>query len=351
LIIKKQHLNKEGFMKKQLAFALVLTLFAVFSAFAQKEKEKNPEDAIAREVIHEKPNTFKIIASKPPVPVKAFAVTRDAIWYATEEIVVCQPMKNGNPFGNPQQYPKLGSISSAGATGIAVDQRGDVWVSCEAGVAVSRGKAVTSYASADGGIPEGKVLAVAAGTGGDVWIGTENGAARFNGSSWTKYTTGDGLPSNKVQALVANPSRGEVYLGTNKGLSVYNGTSFQNYNAKNTGSNGLEWNDVKVLAKEPSTDVIWMTDGPKNINCFDGKNWKRFPEVQDGITSIMNDTRRTWFGHEGGVLRFNGEEWTSDKNMHGVTAEQVFAMQRDSEGNLCFGMEKGVMILSNPYRK
>jgi ligand-binding sensor domain-containing protein len=330
-------------MKKQLAFALILTLSAGFSAFAQKEK--NPEDAIAREVIHEKPNTFKIIASRSPV--KAFVVLRDAVWYATEEIVVSQPFNSKNH----QPYQKLDKIAASGVTSIAADSRGDVWIAGEEGVAVARGKNITSYTSADGGIPEGKVLAVASGTGGDVWIGTENGAARFSGGAWTKYTTGDGLPSNKVQALVANPSRGEVYLGTNKGLSVYNGTSFQNYNAKNTGSNGLEWNDVRVLAKEPGTDVIWMTDGPKNINSFDGKNWKRFPEVQDGITSIMNDTRRTWFGHEGGVLRFNGEEWTADKNMHGVLAEQVFAMQRDAEGNLCFGMEKGVMILSNPYRK
>ncbi|GBU22561.1 hypothetical protein R80B4_02471 [Fibrobacteres bacterium R8-0-B4] len=38
--------------------------------------------------------------------------------------------------------------------------------------------------------------------------------------------------------------------------------------------------------------------------------------------------------------------------MHGVQAEQVYAMYRDeSTGNLYFGMEKGVMILSNPYRR
>jgi len=327
---------------KLLAVAALMTLSMTVSAFAQK-KPQTDEDKMAREVIHEKPNEFKIIASRSPV--KAFVVLRDAVWYATDEIVVNQPLNSKTH----QPYPKLGNISSTGVTSMAADRSDNVWIACEEGVAVARGKNITSYTSADG-IPEGKVLAVAAGSGLDVWIGTENGAARFNGSSWTKYTTSDGLPSNMVQALVAN-GRGDMYLGTNKGLSVYNGSSFQNYNAKNTGNSGLEWNNITVMAKEPNTDVVWMTDGPKNLVTFDGKTWKRYMEIQEGITSIMNDTRRTWFGSESGLLRFNGEEWISDKNMHGVPAEQVYAMQRDANGNLCFGMEKGVMILSNPYRK
>jgi len=327
------------------ALALALAV-AVPSAFAQKAAPKSEEDKIAKEVIHEKPNEFKIIASRSPV--KAFVVLRDVVWFATDEIVVCQSLVAAKGALH-QQYQKLDKIAAAGVTSMAADNQGNVWIACEEGVAVARGKNITSYTSADG-IPEGKVLAVASGSGMDIWIGTENGAARFNGSSWTKYTTSDGLPSNVVQGIVTN-SRGEVYLGTNKGLSIYGGSSFQNYNAKNTGNSGLEWNNVRVLAKEPNSDVIWMTDGPKNLNTFDGKTWKRYVEIQDGITSIMNDTRRTWFGSEAGLLRFNGEEWVSDKNMHGVPAEQVYAMQRDANGNLCFGMEKGVMILSNPYRR
>jgi ligand-binding sensor domain-containing protein len=335
-------------LKHHAAAALALALaVAVPSAFAQKAAApKSEEDKMAKEVIHEKPNEFKIIASRSPV--KAFVVLRDVVWFATEENVVCQSLVAAKGALH-QQYQKLDKISSAGVTSMAADNQGNVWIANEEGVAVARGKNITSYTSADGAIPEGKVLAVAAGSGVDVWIGTENGAARFNGSSWTKYTTSDGLPSNKVQAVVAN-SRGEIYLGTNKGLSVYSGSSFQTYNAKNTGGSGPEWNDIKVLAKEPNTDVVWMADGPKNLNTFDGKTWNRYNEVEKGITSIMNDTHRTWFGYDGGLLRFNGEVW-SGKEMHGIPVEQVFAMQRDANGNLCFGMEKGVMILSNPYRR
>jgi len=335
--------------QKLAASAVLLTLsLGVSASYAQKAAAapKSEEDKMAREVIHEKPNEFKIIASRSPV--KAFVVLRDVVWFATDEIVICQSLVAAKGALH-QQYQKLDKIASTGVTSMAGDNQGNVWMAGEEGVAVARGKNITSYTASDG-IPEGKVLAVAPGSGLDIWIGTENGAARFNGSSWTKYTTSDGLPSNLVQAIVAN-SRGDVYLGTNKGLSVFNGSSFQNYNAKNTGNSGLEWNNIKVLAKEPNSDIVWMTDGPKNLNTFDGKTWKRYVEIKDGITCIMNDTRRTWFGSEDGLIRFNGEEWVEKKEQLGVPVEQVYAMQRDSNGNLCFGMEKGVLILSNPYRK
>jgi len=144
--------------------------------------------------------------------------------------------------------------------------------------------------------------------------------------------------------------RGNMYIGTNRGLSVYNGTKFENYNHRNTGSNGLDMNNIRVLAKEPNSEKIWMTDGPRNVVSFDGKEWNRFMDIQDGITSIMNDTRRTWFGSPSGLLRFNGEEWVSSAERHGVPVEQVYAMFRDNLGNLWFGMEKGVLMLNNPYR-
>ena len=292
----------------------------------------------AKETVYDKPREFKIIASNAPV--QAFAVLKNDVWYATEEVLISQPLNSKSH----QLFPKMGNIASSGITSMVADPMGRLWVGCEAGVAARVGSNFTSYTSAEG-IPAGKVTAVAAGSGGEVWIGTENGAARFRDGSWTKYTTAEGLASNKIQALIAD-SRGKIYLGTDKGLSVYDGGKFENFNAKNTGSDGLDWNNVKVLAKEPNKDVIWMTDGPKNINRLEGKNWKRFMEIQDGITSIMCDGRWIWFGAGSELLRFNGEEWVYNKGgVLGVPEmAQVNAMYRDASGLLWFGMEKGVMF-------
>jgi ligand-binding sensor domain-containing protein len=327
---------------KSLVPVAVLAFGVVSVSFAQPQKKGALSD---EGEVHEKPNEFKIYAANSPV--KAFAVLKNTLWYATDEIVVEQPMnaKTHKP------YQKLGNIPSAGTRSMAVDPSGRVWIAGDNGVAVHDGKAFTSYTE-DNGLPSKNATSLAISNIGEVWAGTEGGLARFSGGSWQAFTTKEGLASNKIQALVAD-SKGNLYIGTNKGLSVYDGSKFTNYNAKNSGSNGIEWNNVKVLAKEPNKDIIWMTDGPEtqNINRFDGKNWNRWIEIQKGITSIMNDTRRTWFGHESGILRFNGEEWVSDPKMHGIPVEQVFAMYRDNDGNLWFGMEKGVMMLNNPYRR
>ena len=331
---------------KHLLPAAALVVGIVSVGYAQP---KNPEDVKAKETVYDRPKEFKIFASSSPV--KAFAVNRNTLWFATDEIVVNQPLNSKNHT----KHPKIGNISSANTKAIIFDVRGRLWIACESGVAMNTGSGTTftSYTT-DDGLPSNNALALTSTNSGEVWVGTEGGAARFRDGSWTKFTTADGLLSNTVQALVTD-NKGLVYLGTTKGLNVWDGSKFQSYNSKNTGGNGIEWNNIKVLSVSPS-NVIWMTDGPEtdNINNFNGKTWNRYMEVQKGITSILTigDSRRTWtyFGSENGILRFNGEDWVDKAETHGIPAEQVYAMSRDSDGNLWFGMEKGVMMYPNPFK-
>ena len=322
-------------MLKRLIPAVILIVGAAASAsFAR------PADSVS----YERPNTFRIIPSSSPV--RAFAVLGNNLWYATDGALNLQPLNNTR--GN-QRFTAMGGIPATGITAIVFDRQGRVWIAAAGGVAMNTtGGNFTAYTSANG-LPEGAALSMAVGGGGEIWVGTENGAARFHNGAWTVFTTEQGLPSNRVQALLE--SHGKIYMGTNRGLSVFDGTKFENYNHRNTGDNGLDMNDVKVLAKEVDSDVIWMTDGPNNVNSFNGVNWKRFMGIRDGITSIMHDTQRMWFGSPEGLDRFNGEVWTSDPNRHGVPVQKVFAMYRDANGDLWFAMEKGVMHLNNPYRR
>jgi len=335
---------------KHLIPAAALVVGVVSVGYAQK----NPEDVKARETVYDKPKEFKIFASSSPV--KAFAVNKNTLWFATDEIVINQPLSAGSK--NQTRHPKVGNISSANTKAIICDAKGRFWVACESGVAMNGGTglAFTSYTT-DDGLPSNNASALASTPGGDVWVGTDAGVARFGSDgSWKKFTNADGLLSNTVQALVAD-SKGLVYIGTNKGLNVWDGAKLQSFHSKNTGNEGIEWNNIKVLAVS-AKDVVWMTDGPEtnNINnfVFSGNKWSRYMEVQKGITSIMiiGNDRRTWtyFGSESGILRFNGEDWVDKAEVHGIPAAQVYAMHSDDQGNLWFGMEKGVMMYPNPLR-
>ncbi|MDR0306012.1 MAG: hypothetical protein LBI42_04140 [Chitinispirillales bacterium] len=323
-------------MLKRLSLIPVV-VFVLGAAVSVNAKDDVKADSIS----FEKPNEYRIYKSDSPV--KAFVVLNDMIWYATDEIVISQSTKNNTH----QRFPKLGAVGSDKVKTIVVDGSKQLWFATPAG-AVMRGANSNNFTvhTTENGLPGNNVLSIAVSKG-DVWVGTENGAARFRGGSWTKFTTADGLVSDKVQAIAVD-SKGTVWFGTNRGINSFDGSKWQLFDAKNK---HLEWNDTRVLAIEPRGDVLWAATGPNDLARFDGKEWKKYMEIQPNITSIMNDTRRTWFGSPTGILRFNGEEWVSDPNRLGIPASQVYHMYRDESGNLWFAMEQGVLWLNNPYRR
>jgi ligand-binding sensor domain-containing protein len=72
--------------------------------------------------------------------------------------------------------------------------------------------------------------------------------------------------------------------------------------------------------------------------------------VEGAIKCIMTDTQsRIWLGTAGGLAKFNGEEWITDQQKIGIPANQTTQMRCDAQGNLWFGMDKGVMRVANPY--
>jgi len=299
------------------------------------------KDVKADSVSFEKPNEYKIYKANSPV--KAFAVTRDQLWYATDEVVMAQSLR----ANTHTRHPKLGTVPSDGVKAMAVDGSGQIWFATPAGVAVRGTNNNFTVYTTENGLPDNNALCLTISRG-DVWVGTAGGAARFKGGSWTKFTTAEGLVSNKVQA-VAVDGKGTVWFGTDKGINSFDGSKWQTYTARDK---HLEWNDTKVLSVEPGTDAVWAATGPKDLARFDGKEWRKYMELHPGVTSIMNDTRRTWFGSPTGLFRLNNDgEWVFDPNRLGVPASQVYQMFRDDKGDLWFGIEQGVLWLNNPYRR
>jgi ligand-binding sensor domain-containing protein len=73
-------------------------------------------------------------------------------------------------------------------------------------------------------------------------------------------------------------------------------------------------------------------------------------QIQEGITCIMTDTQsRIWFGHAEGLFKYNGFEWVYDPKKVSVPATSVAAMYRDSKGDLWFGLDTGILHMTNPY--
>jgi len=271
--------------------------------------------------------------------IQAFAVDGQDVWYATADKVCILNLKTGKV----EEFQKVGSAAAAGATSILVEQPGVVWIATPEGAAVRR-KGVWSNYGEGTGLPGNSVNALLC-TGGAVWAGTDNGAALYKDGSWTAYTTAQGLCGNKVRAFAVD-GNGAVWIGTDKGISVADKGSFKNHTMKT----GLSWNDTRALGYDPREKIMWAAVGEQDVNSWDGKSWKVYMGIHEGILSIMADTQsRIWFGSMTGLLKFNGDEWISDPAKLSIPAVQVPDMYKDAGGNLWYASENGIIYLKNPY--
>jgi ligand-binding sensor domain-containing protein len=311
------------------AAALTLILSIAMQGWSQSKVDSIVYDTGGME--------WKMFDSKGPV--LAFAVQGNQLWYATADNVARVNISTGK-F---DQYQKVGELSASGVTAMG-QGAGDVWIGTDQGVVLRTGGRFRTF-TADNGLPGNSVNAIYGTRDGAVWVGTDSGVGVYKNGSWKSYTTADGLVGNTVKAIVAD-HRGAVWLGTKKGISVFNNGQWTSHTMKS----GLSWNDTKALAFDPRTKMIWAAVGDADVNRWDGKSWKVYMTIHEGICTIMADSQsRIWFGSPTGLLKFNGDAWISDPKKLGVPAAMVPQLYRDANKNLWFASENGVIFMNNPY--
>ncbi len=311
-------------MRKILAALLFFTLFSVTLA---QDSVSFGNDAIE----------WKVYETEAPVV--AFGYLQNGIWYSTGEMVSFYDTKSTKKT----PYPKLGKMPSAGIISIAVDNRGGVWFGGANGAAYLKGGNYTIYNSKKG-LPSDNVNRIRV-DGSKTYFCTDKGVAVYNGGSFDVFTTGNGLASNAVFDC-AFDGKGGAWFATDKGVSQYNGATWKTHNT----DNGVSFDEVKAIAYDSRLNHVWCAAGPMDVCSYDGKEWNGYMDIQEGIKSVMVDTQsRIWFGSSFGVMKYNGDAWITDPAKIGFPAAQVLDMFRTKEGDLLFGMERGVLHMKNPY--
>lgn len=273
-------------------------------------------------------------------PVNAFVPRGNTVWYATASTVGVVDVKTGKKTLHQQ----MGNFPSEGVKTVAKDRSGNIWIGSANGVVLSEGSKFKTFTKEDG-LSDNAVNKIFVSDRGRVWAGTQNGVSCYSGGKWSSYTTDQGLCGNSVRDIVED-NDGTIWFATNKGISTFNGSTWKTYDMKS----GLSWNDVKALGYDSRKNEIWAAVGEKDVNNWDGKEWKVFMTIEEGITCIMADTQsRIWFGTETGILKYNGFEWIYDQQKIGFPAAQVKDMYRDEAGDLWFALETGVLHMKNPY--
>ncbi len=316
---------------------IAISLSVVAASLCAGQKHETKIDSMSYETGAE----WKIFQTGGAV--RSFALYGSVIWAITEGGVTSLNTVAGKK-SDMQTYKDLGGIPCADATCIAVDNGGVVWIGTKAGL-VMKTKDSFKVFKKENGLSDNTVNKILPGKGGKLWVATDNGVSLYQSGAWTAYGAKDGLAGDKVRDIVVGPN-GTIWFGTNKGIFTFDGSGWTAHTMKN----GLSWNDTKALAYDSRANTIWAAVGDKDINSYDGKSWKVFMEVAEGVIAIMADTQsRIWIATASGLMKFNGDEWISDPQKIGITAAQVTQMTRDEKGNLWFGMESGVLKLDNPY--
>ena len=319
---------------KNAPFAVIIACMAV-SVFAVQRGETKVDS-----IVYDQGMQWRTFSSDKPV--RAFTTQKDNLYFASETGLHTMNMIKSS---EKKDYTTIGTIPAASITTLATDGAGNVWVGTENGSAMKTKDGFKIFTK-ENGLPDNAINVIVPIKGGKMWVGTNNGACCYQAGSWTKYGVEQGLCGPKVRGITID-NNNVLWFGTDKGISSFDGTKWTAY----TMNNGLSWNDTKAIACDPRTNIIWAAVGEKDVNSYNGKEWKQYMEVVEGaIKCIMADTQsRIWLGTSSGLVKFNGEEWVADQQKIGIPAKSVTQMHCDEQGNLWFGMEKGVMRVANPY--
>jgi len=199
-------------------------------------------------------------------------------------------------------YTTSDGLLSDNVNALDVDGSNDLWFGTQAGVSFFDGATWTDHTNAiDAGLVDDNISALTVMSNGDVWVGTDFGASVYDGMNWTAYTNADGLGNNQIKCI-EEAANGDVWFGTNSGASLFDGASFTNYGT----GDGLPFGGVTALDIQTNGDV-WMGSGLGGIMIFDGANFTPITSAADGliddrIRGMRNDNSgQRWIGTSEGI--------------------------------------------------
>ncbi|GAB4546857.1 MAG: hypothetical protein Kow0063_41390 [Anaerolineae bacterium] len=233
---------------------------------------------------------------------------------------------------------------------------------------------------------------------GSVWAGAGmDGILHFDDENWTSYTADDIIEGDfalvDVQSVVVDPE-GMLWAGNYSSLLRFDGETWVAYEdsavetiddiaIKPDGTvwvcgfdnlhgyrvissfDGTTWTDYseKINASCPESiaigqdGVLWIRDnggsrcGPFKIVRFDGETVTYFTEQDYGPVDYetffnnpiaVGSDGTVWVGTKAGLLRFDGESWTTYTTEDGLVSNSVNALATEPDGVLWVGTNEGV---------
>ncbi|NIM51070.1 MAG: regulator [Gemmatimonadales bacterium] len=151
--------------------------------------------------------------------------------------------------------------------------------------------------------------------GDSLWIGTEGGLVLYADGTWESWTEEDGLPWNVVMGIAKDPKTGDLWLALfGEGIARFSGGHFQHFTQMNSGL----LNDVSY-GIDVQGDYVWVasTAGISRYNQVTGEwavfNEKHAPMEEVWTYNVSAHEDKVYFAvWGGGILEWDvaTETWT-----------------------------------------
>ncbi len=181
----------------------------------------------------------------------------------------------------------------------------------------------------------------------DLWFATYSGIERFNGLNWNHFDELNGINDDFIEE-VATDQNGIVWIATINGISSYDGNTWTNYvGLYDFSANELDDEYIPSLMID-SDNNLWAITWGGGVLKYDGMNWSQIT-MDDGLSSnfgraiLEDDNGNILVGTTAGVSTYNGEFWTNE-----WLGSQIRCLFKDSEGTIWAGTkENGAFKYSN----
>jgi hypothetical protein len=154
--------------------------------------------------------------------------------------------------------------------------------------------------------------------------------------TYTKESTNGKLINDHIFFLEADGD--SLWIGTEGGLLLYYKDSWQNW----TEENGLPWNVVMGMVKDPKTGELWIALFGEGIARFSGGHFEHYTQMNSGLLNdvvygIDIEGDNVWVATTAGISRYNQStgEWTVFNEKH-APMEEVWTYNVDATAQKVF---------------
>jgi ligand-binding sensor domain-containing protein/signal transduction histidine kinase len=192
------------------------------------------------------------------------------------------------------------------------------------------------------GLTHNTVLSLHVDREGSLWVGTDSGGVnRVKRQSFEVLAE----PRPSVVLSVCEDAAGGLWLAsTDVELKYYHNGAFRNYGR----AQGLLDVNLRSVFVDRNQKV-WVGTLDGGLFQLDGERFRAVPKseiVPRGVSAIHQDRAGLlWVGTQGGLARWDGQDWQLFKATNGLASDKIAAIADDPTGALWIGTDRGLSRL------